>query len=260
MIDPYELYQDFNAQCNTSQNGFWRPEKDFERNMNEASLRLWNKKIDEADKSNRITDDLSPFFISKNIIVKNQNSFYGTIDKPSKEGEEYGRWGNARILLAGKMCVPCKDVDEGQCCNGEFKSEDELAEDYYNKVCEVQIEKIDNQRWPSVLKHLTKRPTLQNPKITSINNQFQVAPRQVSVVVLDYYIQPKYATFKYTLSPGNLQNGSGDEIIYDKKASEPLQWPPNVKEELLEILKDVYIGYTRDSQFQQIVSAQKQIA
>lgn len=246
---------------NTSQNGFWRPETDFEVNANVASTLLWNRKIDIAEREQREIDDLRTFLISKNIIVKNQNSFYGTIDVPAApQNPEYGRWASARILLAGDMCVPCKDVDEGKCINGNFESEQELADNYYNTVCQAQIEKIDNQRWPSVLKHLTKKPTLKNPKITQINNQFQVAPRQVSVVVLNYYVKPKYATFKYTTTTPNLQNGSGDVIVYNKTASTPLEWPETVKNELLEILKDVYVGFTRDSQFQQINSAQKQTA
>lgn len=260
MIDLFDLYKDFNAQNNTSQNGFWRPEMDFETNVNIASIRLWNRKIDVAERQQGVIDDLRPFFKSKNIIIKNQNSFYGTIDLPSEVGFEYGRYGSARLLLVGDMCVPCKDVDDGKCSNGDFKSEEELADDYYNTVCEVQIEKIDNQRWPSVLNHLTKRPTLAKPKLTQINNQFQVAPRQVSVVILDYYVKPKKGTFKYTLTPANLQNGSGDVIIYNQSASTPLEWPETVKNELLDILKEVYIGFTRDAQYQQINQSQKQTA
>lgn len=259
MIDTFDLYNKFCSMVNTSQNGFWRPEKDFATNLNVASVLLWNNLIDKAEREQRIIDELSPFFNSQNVIVKRTNSFYGTIDKPNKKGQEYGRWGSARIIVAGNMCLPCQDVDDGKCCNGIFKSEQEITDEYYEKSCEIQVEKIDNQRWPSVLKHLTKRPTLENPKITQINNQFQVAPRSVSVVVLNYYTRPIDATFVYTLTPGNLQNGSGDAIIYNKDASTPLQWEENVENELLEILKGVYIGFTRDSQYQQISSAQKQI-
>jgi hypothetical protein len=260
MIDLFDLWQQLASQLNISQNGWWRPESDFEVQANLASIKLWNDKIDLAERDQRIVDDLRNFFKSKNIIVKNQNSFYGTIDLSDKSLIDYGRFASARLLLAGQTCVPCKDVDEGLCCNGTFKTDAELADDYYNTVCETQIEKIDNQRWPSVLQHLTKRPTLLNPKLTQINNQFQVAPRQVTVVRLNYYVKPKYATFKYTLSQPNLQNGSGDVIIYNKAASQPLEWPETVKNELLDILKDKYIGFTRDGLFQQINQSQKQTA
>lgn len=258
MIDLYELYKDFCADVNTSQNGFWRPENDFQRNANVASDKLFNKKTEVSERDQTIVDDLRPFLISKNIIVQQQNSFYGIVPIPTApDNPEYSKYASARMLLAGQTCVPCQDVDEGKCINGDWKTDQELAEDYYSKVCEVRVEKIDNQRWPSVLQHLTKRPTLLNPKLTQINNQFQVAPRQVSVVVLNYYRKPKPATFVYTLTEPNLQNGSGDVIVYNANLSQPLEWPSTVKNELLEILKEVYIGFTRDSQFQQITSAQK---
>ena len=260
MIDLFDLWQDLMAQLNISQNGWWRPESDFERVVNDISIKLWNDKIDVAERDGRIIDELRAFFKPKNIIVKQQNSFYGIVEYPTKPGEEYGRFGSARLLLAGKLCVPCQDVDDGKCCNGDFETDAELANDYYNTVCETQIEKIDNQRWPSVLQHLTKRPTISNPKMTQIGNSFKVAPREVSVVILNYYVQPKYATFKYTLSPANLQNGSGDAIIYNKAASQPLEWPYTVKNEFLSLLKDYYISFTRDSLFQQINQSQKQTA
>lgn len=259
MIDSYELYLDFCAENNTSQNGFWRPENDFEKNLNLASIKLWNDKIDIAERDQKEIDELRPFLVSKNIIVENQNSFYGVINIPvPPKYPEYGRYASARMFLAGETCVPCQDVDQGQCINGEFKTDQELAEDYYDTVCETRIDKIDNQRWPSVLQHLTKRPTLLRPKLTQINNQFQVAPRQVSVVSLNYYTKPKPATFVYTLTEPNLQNGSGDVIVYNATQSDPLEWPSTVKNELLAILKNVYIGFTRDSQYQQITSVQKQ--
>lgn len=256
MIDLFDLWQDFNAQTNTSQNGWWRPESDFVRRVNNASLELWNRLTDLAEREQRIIDELRPFLKSKNIIVKSQNSFYGVVTPP----DDYGRFATARIILAGKMCVPCQDVDEGKCINGDWESEQELADDYYNKTCQAQIEKIDNQRWPSVLQHLTRRPTLEKPKITQINSVFNVAPREVSVVVFNYYTKPKDGTFVYTTSTPNLKNGSGDVIIYNKKASTPLEWPETVKNDLLDILEKDYIKYTRDQSYNQINNSQKQIA
>lgn len=259
MIDMLDFYKEFNAMMNTSQNGFWRPEADFITNVNVVSNQLWNNKIDVAERDQRIIDDLRNFFVAKNIITKPQKSFYAIIDLPTPPtNPEYGRYASARMFVAGNQCVPCQDVDEGKCINGEFKTDEELADDYFNSVCETGIEKIDNQRWPSVLKHLSKRPTLANPKLTQINGQFQVSPREVSVVQLNYYRKPKDATFVYTLSEPNLQDGSGDVIIYNKEQSQPLEWPETVKNELLEMLKDMYLLYTRDSQGTQINSAQKQ--
>lgn len=248
MIDLNDLYKDFTSTVNTSQNGMWRPELDFERNVNKAQLILWNKKIDQAEKSNKIVDGLSPFFITENCIVKKDNSFYGIIDRPKK----YGRWGSARILVAGEECLP--DMS----CEIDEESRAKIKEDYYDKCTEYNVEKLDNARWSAALNHRRKKPTLDNPKVMQINDQFRVAPRMVSMVILSYYRKPKEATFKYTASSPNLVNGSGDEIIYDKAGSQPLEWDESVKEELIEILKETYIAFTRDGELQQIDNAQKQ--
>jgi hypothetical protein len=117
---------------------------------------------------------------------------------------------------------------------------------------------IDNQRWSAVLQHLRKKPTFEKPKMTEINGGFQIAPREVGVVVLNYYTEPKDAVFAYTQAPGNLQTGSGGAIVYDQNNSVPFQWSKNVKVDLLEAIKDTYIAFTRDGLFQQINSAQKQ--
>lgn len=246
--DLFELYKDFAATVNTSQNGMWRPELDFERNANKASDILWNRKIDQAEKSNEIIDSLSPFFVTENCPVKKDNSFYGIVPKPKK----YGRWGSARILVAGEECLSDRN------CDNELISKEEVAEEYYDNATEYNVEKLDNGRWSGAINHRRKKPTLDNPKLVQINNQFQIAPRTVSMVILSYYRKPKKATFVYTVSAPNLVNGSGDEIIYDKSKSQPLEWDDSVKEELIEILKEVYIGYTRDGEFQQIDNAQKQ--
>ena len=96
------------------------------------------------------------------------------------------------------------------------------------------------------------------PGITQINDDFQVAPRKVSVIVFSYYVEPTEAIFKYTLTPGNIQTGSGDQLIYDKKNSEPLQWPEQMRKEFLEELKGWYLNYTQNWLGSNIASQQKQ--
>jgi hypothetical protein len=127
-------------------------------------------------------------------------------------------------------------------------------------IKEFKVQMIDNQRWSAYCEHLTKGPTLEKPGITQINDYFRVAPRKVSVVVIDYYVEPKEATFKYTLTPGNVQTGSGDMIIYDANASQKLEWPEQVRQEIMEELKSWYIERTKDQIFSVISAQQKQVA
>lgn len=241
MIDPYDLYTDFKAWVNTQQGGFFPPQSVFTKVLNIANFRLWNKWTAQAEKSQEIKDNLFPFLVSKNVTTKNANSYYCIAPQP----ENYGRFASAKILLNGEnKCVDDKRIGA--------KTDEELAQDYYDNVTESEVEMIDNQRWASLLKHLTKKPTFENPKITQINNEFKVAPKEVSVIVFNYYTIPKPAVFVYTVPPGNLQTGAGGQIVYNANASQSLQWPITVKEYLLETMKKVYIQYTRDMVFAKI--------
>lgn len=252
MIDTYSLWLDFQSICNTSLNGWFRPETDFVRAANEISLKLWNKWANEAEKSEEEKAKMFPFLKSKNIAVDSSVGYYGIAKKPSS----YGRFASARLIVHEDQTIPSKEVDFGN-CEG-FKDMDQITDEYYDNIKEVKVQKIDNQRWSAYCEHLTKGPTMDKPGITQINDSFRVAPRKISVVVIDYYVEPKPATFKYTTTTGNIQTGSGDMIVYDKANSTPLEWPEQVRPEFLEELKSWYIQFTRDQNFSSISAQQKQ--
>lgn len=253
MIDVYSLFLDFESDNNTSQNGFVRPNSDFLRIVNDISIKLWNKRTAKAEKSQEEKDKLFPFMVSKNIAVKSEGGYYGIALKP----KDYGRFASARLIVHKDITLPSKDVDKGK-CEG-FETQEEITDKYYDNIKEVPVVHIDNQRWGAYVEHLTKGPTLEKPGITQVNDYFRIAPRKVSVVVIDYYKEPTPATFVYTLSEGNPQTGQGDQIIYDKAKSVPLQWPEQMRKEFLEELKSWYIQYTRDSNYSNISAQQKQV-
>lgn len=251
-IDPFYLYSSFKSYVNTSQNGWFRPQTDFIQAANDISNELWETETKKAEKSQESRDNLIFYLKSKNIIVKSEKSSFGKFIPPP----DYGRFASARLIVAGgKKTVPAKDVEDGK-CDG-WKSDEELAEDYYNSVKEVSIENVDNQRWSSVTEHLTKGPTLQNPKLTQIDEGFKLSPRQVSVVVLDYYVRPTNAIFAYTKTPGNVQTGAGDQIVYDKSKSKPLQWPTTMINEFVIRLGIRYGLFTREQFMANIATQQK---
>jgi len=258
-IDPFELWNDFRSWVNTQQGGFMPPQNIFMRVANVASLELWKEWTAIAEKSQEIKDNLFPFLVSKNIITTQSNSFYSIAVPP----KNYGRFATAKILLTKEnKCIPDQQVDGGKCQQGnltniKFKSDTELTEEYYNNTVEAEVQMVDNQKWSAMLQHLTKYPTFEKPKCTQINNVIKVAPRQVSVIVLDYYVEPIDAVFAYTPTPGNPQTGSGGSINYDAVNSVPFQWTKTVKSDLLEMIKKIYIQYTRDPLFAQISNSQK---
>lgn len=254
MIDSFDLWLSFQSSVNTFQGGWFRPQTDFIQACNDLSKELWVKKTREAEKSQEAKDDLFPFLKSKNYIVSN-SGVYGKF----KPDEDYGRFAAARVIVSGINCFPSLSINEGKCSNGDFKTEIDLTEEFYDTVKQYDVELIDDNKWGSVNKHKTKGPTLLNPKMRQIDGGFQVAPRLVSVIVLDYYREPKGATFKYRNAPGNVQTGAGDQIIYDKDNSQPLEWPFNMRDEFLIGLGKRYGVFTRD-QFVTQVNMQKQTA
>ncbi len=257
MIDLFELWQVFQSYANTFQGGFWRPQTDFQRQVNLVSIAMWDEKTTQAEKAQEISDDLRNFLITENLIVKQANSYYGTVNYP----EKYQRFATAKLLVSQNgNCCPDQTINDGKCSNGDFKSQEEINEAYYDTIKERLIEKIDTQRWSACLEHLTKNPTLESPKMTQVNNGFKVAPRQVSVVVLYYFVKPIEGTFKYTTSPGNVQTGQGDQIIYNQTASQPLNWPETVKPEFIWRLGEIYGAFTKDQFLTAFSSQQKATA
>lgn len=253
MIDLFDLYNRFCTDNNTFQGGFFRPERDFERAANTVSQDIWNEWTALAEKTQEIDDNLAVFLKSINIIVVPTNKNEGLAPYP----KVYGRYSAARVIQHKDQCL----CDEGKDTfeNGECKSEavtgseayidlktQERIEKYKDGITEQQLYKVESSKWASLLNHKTKCPTFEDPALTQYDKGFKVAPRQVSVVVLDYYIEPKYAKFVYSNAPGNVQTGAGDYIIYNAQQSTKLEWPETMIPYFLEKLRDVYARYTRD--------------
>lgn len=250
MIDLFNLYNSFKSYVNTYQGGFYRPQTDFTSACNDISMKLWVKWTNMAEKSFEVKDNLFPFLRSKNMVVKPDRAF-GNFAPP----QDYGRFASARIILAGGKTYPSTEVDDGKCENG-ILSQDEITEKYNDSIREIEVTMVDTQRWAAVNSHKTKQPSFEKPKIRQVEKVFQVSPRQVSVIVLDYYVYPKPATFLYTVVPGNVQTGAGDLIQYDP-ASISLEWPASLRDEFLIQLGERYGLFTRDSFVTQVAAQQK---
>lgn len=253
MIDSFDLWSSFQSTVNTFQGGWFRPQTDFIQKCNDLSKKYWNKYRDESEKSQKAKDNMMPFLIKKNYKVDNMG-----IRAHFKPDKNYGGFAAARVILYKGSCIPDLDVDGGKVSNvNEFKSEVEKTEEYYDGIVEYDIELIDGIKWGAVNKHRTKGPRLDSPKMRQIDGGFEVAPRAVSVVVLDYYREPKEATFVYTITSPDVETGAGDQIVYDKDKSQPLEWHFNMRDEFLIGLGEAYGVFTRD-QFITQINLQKQ--
>ena len=253
MLSLFTIWQSFQSMYNTSQNSFFRPQTDFQQQVNDISKDLWDGWTRMSEKDQQIRDFLFPFLISKNVIVEPRNSYYGFLSKP----KNYGRWATARIWTVDGSCIPCGDAVNGK--SKEFKSKEEVTEEYYSRIKEAEVDLVDNKRWAACLSHLTKNPTLEKPKMTQVDGGWRVAPRTVSVIALDWYKEPKEGTFVYTEVAGDPQTGAGDFIQYDAVNSVPLEWPATVLNYFLWKL-GVRYGLFINNQFLSQFSEQKMTA
>lgn len=242
-IDTNDLYNDFIATVNTFQGGFYPPATVFIRVVNDISNEMWVEKTNEAENNQQNQDDLYPFLKTKNCIVNSSNVTYGVFDYP----KDYGAYSSAGIAVYQGKTVGYDDCDV---CGSKKQEDDEekyqMIQRYLDNIVEHDVKKISNSKWRNCLSSVTKPPTLEKPKITQKNNVLYVAPRTISVIIFDYYTEPIPATYAYTTVPGNPQTGAGDQIIYNKSASVPLEWSTNVINEFLWRLGVKFGLYTKD--------------
>lgn len=251
MIDLYlDLWPAFNSMVNNYQGGWFRPQSDFEKQVNKISLEIWKDYTEQADKTQNIIDELSVFLKSINMMVEQTKNSFGIVKLP----KDYGRYSSARIIVYNEETLPDSSLETCDCngkiekCGANETEEErkEREEKYKNNISEKGLYKIANSRWGSILEHRTKKPTLDNPAITQYDGGFKVAPRNLSVVILDYYIEPKYAKFVYTVSLGNTITGQGDTIVYNQQLSGKLEWNKTMIPEFVDRLCKVYGIYTRE--------------
>lgn len=246
MIDMFALWKQFCSGNNTFQGGFFRPARDYQENVNAISQKAFATFTAMDEKTQQIDDFLAPFADTVNIIVTPMAGNEGLAKYP----KDYEAWKAARSLQHGDQCM-CegdhKVFNDGECVTNETELQKfQRVERYKDGILERPITKVESSHWGSCLEHETKCPTFEKPKLTQYNKGFKVAPRQVSVIVLDYYKKPLDATFAYTIAPGNPQTGAGDYLIYDANASQKLEWPVSMTDYFLDELQKIYAKFTRD--------------
>lgn len=260
MIDMFDLWQRFCADNNTFQGGFFRPERDFEKDVNSISLEAFVEFTAQDEKNQQLDDWLAPFANTINIIVTPQSGNWGLAKYPdAPKYPPYGAYKSARSLQHKGQCLCEEGADvyqDGECINNETALQKiQRVERYKAGIYEAPITKVESSHWGSCLQHETKCPTFEDPKLTQYKDGYSVAPGTVSVIVLDYYQKPKPAKFAYTIAPGNTQTGAGDYLIYNQAASTPLEWPETMIPYFLDKLQKKYAKFTGNTQLFQMNKA-----
>lgn len=261
-IDIFNLWGKFCSDNNVFQGGMFRPERDFEKDVNSISLEAFAAFTAQDEKDQQIEDWLYPFANTVNIITTplSGNEVLAKYPKDNAGNLIYGAYKSARSLQHKDHCVCDEESDvyqDGKCASAADTAiqKQKRLEAYKDGIVEVTINKVGSSHWGACLTHETKCPTFENPKLTQFKDGFKVAPRQVSVIVLDYYRNPVPAKFAYAIAPGNTQTGAGDYLIYDQANSRPLEWPESMIPYFLDKLQKKYAKFTGNTNLFQMNKA-----
>lgn len=239
-----DLYNAVNGEVNTSQSGFVQPNL-FDLMCWKVSMKLFKKKCREAERSQEITDDIALFLKSVNIMVTVPNgSNYGRISYPAN----YGYFMSARIYVDDKAATcPCPNSESDDTICGKWGDKNAQSNIV---LSEVPMGKIDNSRWSGILDHSRLKPTLESPKMTQYADGFKVAPKQVSIMTLDYYRLPVRSKWNYI--------AVGDYFQFTPIGSVDLDWTADMFGEFVDSLKILYMLCLRDPEgFQMAIKAEE---
>ena len=246
MIDTFDLYRSLQANVNPSQSGHIRPQENFIRWVNAIQEELFEELVRKVGVNRTIDEKLSPFLVSANITVP---------DSPGQPFDRIQKPTDFRYFASASFVTPTDGVDNAGGCGckefpvisghtGEIRYQDE--DDQELKMISAgstdrsyPISLVDTQRWAAVNSHIRKGPTLKAPKMAEYNSYFELAPRRLGIIVMNYYRSPKPATFSYTLGPN-------DQIIYNEAGSEKLEWSRAMIPEFLARLAIRYGIYVKE--------------
>lgn len=251
MINIFSLYEDFRGRVNAHQGGHIRP-LDFVSWVHEIQMDIFNDRVKDFQKTQKIADEITPFLESVNVLISNvSGSSWDLVTKP----KGYENYASSRIVKKGGVSCGCKDVKEFN-ANGEeekgvckaYVDEDELAElkmasDAQN--CEVSISLVDNDRWGSICSHPRKKPTCSSPKMTQYGSGFKIAPKGCATsIIMDFFRKPIKPIFNYTVINPQQEN---EYYQFVQLGSVDLEWSEQLLPLFMAKLMDKYATFVGDA-------------
>lgn len=250
MIDLFDLYQKLVGKVNTHQGGHVKPNGNFVNWVNTIQLEIFEDAYKDWEKDQSVSDRLSPFLVSKNVVVKKvPGQMWDVITLP----EDYEHFASARVRQQGGKfygCSTCETIDgtTGKKASCEFLMDEDELQAYLEKedsrMLEQPVDKVNNGRWASLIKHRTMSPNVTGiPKCTQFDGGLKVAPKGTGVLILDYFRLPRPGSFNFTIINPNTEN---EYIEYNSVGSNPLEFSQSVIPEFLTRLQKIYGTFTRE--------------
>lgn len=250
MINIFELYQALQGRVNSHQGGHIKP-SNFVQWAHETQMNIYRERIADFQKTQLISDDITGFLQSANVLLKNvAGSGWDLITK----SPEYGNYASSRIIKKGGVSVACNGLEDFDCdgnkITGEKKcgryvdpDEAEIAIQQAGKNdCELPIELVDNSRWSAICTHPRKKVTCASPKMTQYGSGFKIAPKGCATsIIMDFFKVPTKPVFNFIII--NPQS-EGEYIQFVPAGSVNLDWPESLLPEFLSRLMNKYAAFT----------------
>lgn len=253
MMDLFDLYNNTCADVNTQQGGVLRPYGTFNKWLINISTNLFNKYFANWEKSQGIDDVLAAAFLKTLNVVpqKVPGKNYDFVPFPA----DYGYFSSMRFLHyeneeKGCLCADYDVFDGKDTVKFEDSSLAELKTKFKTGYeAEQAAAKVDNSRFAAALSHKLMPVDFSNPILTSQAGGLKIAPKNMGIVVMDYFRLPAIPVFAYT------SGGGPDTINYNRSGSTQLDWPDLVQNEFLSELKKRYASYTtQENKYAEAVS------
>ena len=250
MINIFSLYESLRGRVNAHQGGHIRP-SDFIDWVHEVQIDLFNDRVEDFQKTQKIADEITPFLDSFNVNISNvSGSNWDLVAKPIG----YSNYASARIIKKGGISCGCKGLTEIDNDGAETKDkclayidEDEAIELKNNsdkENCEVGITLVDNDRWSSICKHPRKKPTCDSPKITQYGKGFKIVPKGCATsIIMDFFRTPKKPVFNYTVINPQQEN---EYYQFVQAGSVDLEWDEQLLPLFISKLMDKYATFVGD--------------
>lgn len=253
MISLFDLWEELAGTVNTHQGGHIKPNRNFTKWANTISLDIFKDMVEDYQRSQVMSDELTIFLSTVNVIVPRVPAQKWDIIKLP---DTYKFFASAKVVRragdnGAACCDTCDTIDgaTGDCKKyidpDEIALEAQAADD---NLTEWPIEKVPTNRWAGVCNHVNLPPTLINAKITQYDQGFKLAPKGLGIIVMDYFRTPRPATFAFTiLNPG----AENEYIQYDAVTSLPLEWGDTMIPEFLARLQKKYGRFVREQVIEQ---------
>lgn len=261
MIGIFSIYQDFLSRANVHQGGHVPPTV-FTRWLHEIQMDIYNDRIEQFQKSQKLSDEITPFLDSINVIVTHvSGQFYDLVKKPVT----YENFSSARVVKKDGQSAGCKDLKEYDGEEVEGKCQTYVDPDEQAKLrleagkndCEIDIELIDNDRWAAICSHPRKKLTCATPKMTQYSGGFKLAPKGCAMnIIMDCFRLPKKPIFNFTVINPQQEN---EYYLYVAAGSQDLEWSEQLLPTFIAKLLDKYAIFVgNDNMYAQAKNEQKE--